>query len=304
MFLLVSLFFFVTCTSTLPLQGNNISTSSFQEKGRPPALSQSRSVLKDSGQSRLTARLTCYDQAGFQGDRFTADEYMSSLGVMDNRIGSCCFTGIWILYAEQNYNIFQPNSANWYGYGNNACFDAGLFNNQASSLRYTGAPDDMYHDTVNLYFNEHFNGEEEYSYVDKPQLNFDNRALSLIVTGCGFWTLYSERYYQGYAVCVGPSNQVSCEPGFYSTRTSLAGIAGDISSLQRGCFSKRWLLPDNYQHLRRNNNNNNKNILRQSSTTQERDTNVKQVNEIKTADGWIGFSNLNMSRSAHKELVK
>ena len=33
---------------------------------------------------------------------------------------------------------------------------------------------------VNLYFNEHFNGEEEYSYVDKPQLNFDNRALSLI----------------------------------------------------------------------------------------------------------------------------
>ena len=31
-----------------------------------------------------------------------------------------------------------------------------------------------------MYFNEYFNGEEEYSYVDKPQLNYDNRALSLI----------------------------------------------------------------------------------------------------------------------------
>ena len=79
---------------------------------------------------------------------------------------------------------------------------------------------------------------------------------------------------------------------------------GDISSLQRGCFSKRWLLPDNYQRLRRNNDNNNKNIFGQGSTIQERDANVKQVSEIKTADGWIGFSNLNMSRSAHKELVK
>ena len=31
-----------------------------------------------------------------------------------------------------------------------------------------------------MYFNEYFNGDEEYSYVDKPQLNYDNRALSLI----------------------------------------------------------------------------------------------------------------------------
>merc|ERR1712210_319002 len=94
-------------------------------------------------------------------------------------------------------------------------------------------------------------------YVDKPQMGYDNRALSLIVTGCSFWTLYQDRYYQGSAVCVAPSNQASCEPGFYSTRSSLSGIAGDISSLRRGCYSKRWLLPDNYNHNGRNNNNNN-----------------------------------------------
>ena len=81
-------------------------------------------------------------------------------------------------------------------------------------------------------------------------------------------------------------------------------VIGDISSLQRDCFSKRWLLPDNYQHLRRNNNDNNKNIFGQSSTTQERDANVKQVSKIKTEDGWIGFSNLNSSTSAHTEIVR
>merc|ERR1719264_855448 len=259
--------------------------------------------MRSSKRSRLAASITCYDQAGFQGDRLVADEYLSSLGAMDNRIGSCCFTGIWILYAEQVYNTFNPGSANWFGYGNNACFDAGAFNNQASSLRYTGAPDDMFHDTVNMYFNEYFNGEEEYSYVDKPQLNYDNRALSLIVTGCSFWTLYQDRYYQGSAVCVAPANQVSCEPGFYSTRSSLSGIAGDISSLRRGCYSKRWLLPDNYNynHNGRNNNNNN-NIESRSWSRNENKNHISNKGnnnfetkkmESTTGDSWVGWGNVN-----------
>ena len=50
----------------------------------------------------------------------------------------------------------KHSSKTRYGYGNNACFDAGLFNNQASSLRYTGAPDDMYHDTVCITINVKF----------------------------------------------------------------------------------------------------------------------------------------------------
>ena len=48
------------------------------------------------------------------------------------------------------YGNNNNNNIKRFGYGNNACFDAGAFNNQASSLRYTGAPDDMFHDTVNI----------------------------------------------------------------------------------------------------------------------------------------------------------
>jgi len=165
---------------------------------------------------------------------------------------------------------------------------------------------------VNMYFNEYFNGDEEYSYVDKPQLNYDNRALSLIVTGCSFWTLYQDRYYQGNAVCVGPANQVSCEPGFYSTRSSLSGIAGDISSLRRGCYSKRWLLPDNYNHMGRNNNNNNNNDnnIEWRSGNQNNNRNYisnKQnynfdTNRLHstTGDSWVGWSNVNATNANSK----
>jgi len=311
MFLLIFLSSFVITATSWPVTINNtvapkkvsgrpLSHTGSDSMTRKTGMSRKTDMARSSKRSRLAASITCYDQAGFQGDRLVADEYLSSLGAMDNRIGSCCFTGIWILYAEQVYNTFNPGSANWFGYGNNACFDAGAFNNQASSLRYTGAPDDMFHDTVNMYFNEYFNGEEEYSYVDKPQLNYDNRALSLIVTGCSFWTLYQDRYYQGSAVCVAPSNQASCEPGFYSTRSSLSGIAGDISSLRRGCYSKRWLLPDNYNHNGRNNNKNNIESRSWSRNENKNHISNKRNNnfetkkmESTTGDSWVGWGNVN-----------
>ena len=52
----------------------------------------------------------------------------------------------------------------------------GLTCPQASSIRYSGAPDDMYHDTANFYFTEHFNGGEEFVYGDTPQLNYDDQV--------------------------------------------------------------------------------------------------------------------------------
>ena len=136
---------------------------------------------------RTSQRLVCYDRQGYSGDELqaVAPDYWPDLGAMDDRIESCCFTGIWILYADENYNTASPGSANWFGYGADTCFNAPEgFRNHASSLRYTGAPDDMYHDTVNIYFNEYFNGDEEYTYHDAPQLNYDNRAQSIVVTGC------------------------------------------------------------------------------------------------------------------------
>ena len=46
-----------------------------------------------------------------------------------------------------------------------------------------------------MYFNEYFNGEEEYSYVDKPQLNYDNRALSLIGDIMIWWSSLNGKWH-------------------------------------------------------------------------------------------------------------
>merc|ERR1712080_795039 len=55
------------------------------------------------------------------------------------------------------------------------------FSNRASSLRFTGAPNDWNYDTINMYFNEYFIGDEEFTYTDAPVLNYPNRAQSIVV---------------------------------------------------------------------------------------------------------------------------
>ena len=82
--------------------------------------------------------LVCYDYNGGGGDSVRAIDYIPALRSynFDNRISSCCFTGTWILYAEQNYNGYSVGSSNWWAYGENACMDTpAQFSNVASSLR-------------------------------------------------------------------------------------------------------------------------------------------------------------------------
>merc|ERR1712055_1033400 len=153
----------------------------------------------------------CYDYTNQGGDRVHATDYVPALRQynMDNKIESCCFTGIFILYEDENY------------------------------------------DTINMYFNEYFIGDEEFTYNDAPILNYDNRAQSIVVTGCSAWTLYQYDSYSGYAMCVFPESTSKCTPGFYSTRQSLGSLAGQVSSVRRGCFAKDKLLPDNHGYRMR-----------------------------------------------------
>merc|ERR1712055_815431 len=108
----------------------------------------------------------CYDYTNQGGDRVHATDYVPALRQynMDNKIESCCFTGIFILYEDENY------------------------------------------DNNNMYFNEYFIGDEEFTYNDAPILNYDNRAQSIVVTGCSAWTLYQYDSYNGYAMCVFPES--------------------------------------------------------------------------------------------------
>merc|ERR1712181_122808 len=170
-------------------------------------------------------RLQCWDRTGQNGDSVIATDYMPYISYhnMDNKIESCVFNGIWILYGDEVYNGGNPLSHNWWAYGENYASDTPAnFRNEASSLRYSGHPGDMYKDSINMYFNEYFMGDEEFAYQNSPVLNYDNRAQSIIVTGDQWRTIYEFANYEGYKAC----------------------LAHDISSVAVGCYAKDKFYPD------------------------------------------------------------
>jgi len=193
--------------------------------------------------------LDCYDYQNQGGNKLRAIDYIPALSGyrFDNRISSCCITGVWLLYADQNYNSGNTGAANWWVYGDNYCVNVPSgFDNKASSLRYTGAPDSWTSDTLNLYLNQYFVGEEEYTYDDAHHLNYNDQARSLIVTGCSAWTLYTKTNFEGSCKCVWPSDTSKCFPGFYSTEKSLGFMSKAISSVKKGCHCGFSALPDNH----------------------------------------------------------
>merc|ERR1712133_267351 len=163
-------------------------------------------------------RLQCWDRTGQQGDSVIATDYMPYISYhnMDNNF--------WA-YGE-NYPTDMPTN----------------FRNEASSLRYVGHPQDMYKDSINMYFNEYFMGDEEFAYQNSPVLNYDNRAQSIIVTGDQWWTIYESANYGGYKACLAPGQDTM--PAFYSTMGSLHSLANDISSVAIGCYAKDKFYPD------------------------------------------------------------
>merc|ERR1719228_2154467 len=119
-------------------------------------------TLKTKVEGKASAQYAdCYDYTNQGGDRVHVTDYIASLTGynFDNRIESCCVTGIWILFDKENYNTGSTNAANWWAYGDNYCTDLPSgFSNKASSIRFTGAPDDWKYDPLNMYFEEYFIG--------------------------------------------------------------------------------------------------------------------------------------------------
>ena len=223
------------------LVGGVLSRDLYQTKQKPRINSE-----KSSAGDQY---LDCYDYSNNGGDRLRAIDYIDSLTGynFNDRITSCCFTGIWLLYSDENYNSNNIGASNWWQFGDNYCTNVPSgFDNMASSLRYTGAPDAWTADTLNLYLNEFFQGGEEYTYADIPQMNYNDQARSIIVTGRSAWTLYEGSNYNGNCKCVWPSDTNNGYPGFYSTENSLGFLSRTISSARRGCFCGSSKLPENH----------------------------------------------------------
>merc|ERR1712037_322643 len=96
-------------------------------------------------------RLQCWDRTSQNGDSVIATDYMPYISDhnMDNRIESCVFNGIWVLYGDEVYNGGNPLAHNFWAFGENYPTDMPTnFKNEASSLRYVGHPSDMYKDST------------------------------------------------------------------------------------------------------------------------------------------------------------
>jgi hypothetical protein len=235
--------FALLCVLVVALASNTQAKDLYKKSHKPNIL------LK--GVSKATNQYTdIYDYTHQGGTRVRLTDYTTSLRNLnfDNRVSSLCVTGIWLLYADENYNVNNVGGSNYWVYGDNYCTDVpSQFENQASSARFTGAPDAWKADTLNLYLNEYFIGGEEYTYVDVSNLKYNDQAKSVVVTGCSPWTLYESSNYYGRCMCVYPSSTSSCNPGFYTTESSLGTVARTISSARKGCYCNSKVYPDNYE---------------------------------------------------------
>ena len=205
-----------------------------QECSKVPREDCSRETVKSN--LRTSAQtLKCYGS----GESFKTTDYIRDLKTInfDQTISSCEVNGTWLLFEGNNYhgNVFWV-----YGYKNTVKVPK-EFTNSGYSTKFVGEPDDWLANSLNIYFDENFDDEEEFHYEDVPEMENGDKAKSLIVTGCKPWTLYQKINYEGLSTCVFPSDTTQCTPGLYPTRNSLGEYWGKIASAKRGCFSEAKL---------------------------------------------------------------
>jgi len=223
---------------------SNITTSSINERKRRDVVTRSESSKQ---------HIECYENTDLSGDVLKAIDYVPSLSgySFNDRVQSCCVTGIWILYADENYNAKNSEGSSWYVYGDNYCSKVPTaFLNVASSLRFTGAPDGMQYDTLNFYHLTNFMGSEEFTYHTSAQLSYPDSVRSIVITGCSSWTLYTEVGYKGRSVCISNGGtSASCNPGFYPFWSLNNNAHRRIGSVKKGCFSSSQILPDEKMNI-------------------------------------------------------
>jgi len=199
--------------------------------------------------------IVCYDYTGQGGDQFRTNEVVVELWRegFDNKIESCCLDGFWILYAGDSFNNATSVQESWWGFGSSYCTDLPTqFRNKASSLRYVGLSQDWVGDGLNLYTRENYGGKTRVTTQDEGiidfQPGFDNAAQSAIVTGCTSWTLYQYDWYLGDSLCLPAGQRAAdtgfCEPAFYSSNSSLGLLAGQVSSMRKGCWTQVMASPN------------------------------------------------------------
>jgi hypothetical protein len=195
-----------------------------------------------SAVSAQSQRVTLYVNHGASGAFLSLGaNYVPDLAShsFNNRARSTCVTGVWLFYDIVNYNS-AGNYNMEYVFGNNYCVSFAGLGAAVSSLRFAGPASDYRLPSLSLYARIYFQGAEEYTEVDLPNLSLNGRIASLIVTGSPNqgWTLYDRANYAGNAICIYPPVTSIYEPAFIYDTTIITVPHNTIASVRRGCFGK------------------------------------------------------------------
>ncbi|XP_043242471.1 uncharacterized protein LOC122392049 [Amphibalanus amphitrite] len=184
--------------------------------------------------------LLVYTGAGQTGTSVTYYGSQSSLGELDNRVGSICLMGCWILYENEQYNA--QSGAVLLTLGIRGCMDIdGDLQGKVSSLRYVGDPTDASLSGLTLYSRMYFSGEETFLQADSANTVSASGYQSVMVSGPDSWTIYSGEDYTGDSVCLESYGTYvwvgdeQIEYGVFWTPWELGVVGGNIRSVQKGC---------------------------------------------------------------------
>ncbi|XP_018024677.1 uncharacterized protein LOC108680375 [Hyalella azteca] len=182
-------------------------------------------------------------QTGVHFDFLTYDADLNLVG-LDNQIRSACQAGLWMVYENIEYNYFEP--------GNvcivpalEDCFDlSAACSGMVSSLRYAGSSEGMNDDFYNMYGAINYQGLEfKGNNTSRDVGILQGDVSSVIVSGTGSWTFYTDREFNGASVCVVPdskylgSDGTALNYGLFQNLGELGLSDGGIGSLIKGCFS-------------------------------------------------------------------
>ncbi|XP_018008032.1 uncharacterized protein LOC108665750 [Hyalella azteca] len=190
--------------------------------------------------------LKAYFSANCTGPFHEFFDYSPELSIqgIDNSINSILFTGNWILYADNFYNIEGLGGTYGHWFGVNHCSNlVSPIAGAASSLRYAGSPygiDDVYY---NLYDGLGYAGDEFRSNTDAETVGYmDMRTTSININGQSPWTFYTGLQFTGEAVCLYPNyvvadKNIQLRYAGVNTVTYLGIPDNSIRSVAKGCLT-------------------------------------------------------------------
>ncbi|KAK8377304.1 hypothetical protein O3P69_013738 [Scylla paramamosain] len=164
--------------------------------------------------------------------------YLSSYN-LDNAISSIKVKGVWLFYADPEYNTYVTSLVHW-AWGLNYKENLHAIDDQISSLRYAGSQSNCNEAGYNLYEGEMFTKKDLYQTNDIPDLSqFHQDVKSVIIIGQSSWTFCEQANYNGRCVCLSAelhdSDYLSrLDVGFYQRISDL--YLYNVKSVRKGCY--------------------------------------------------------------------